>query len=241
MLLGINGLKGSGKNTAAEFLEEWCGDTFVARSQGLADALKVSAFTSLGIDVGNLKEILKFADWVKSDAQIKLTIFRGRDEFSRGRNFDNRPGKTESKLEYTIDGRGFLQLYGTESHRDIFGDSFWIGHLLPTDKKHLYAKWYTVDEVGNYSLTQLMMVTDVRFPNEAERVKELDGFVIKIRRPEIGDGEEDSHVSEKPLPAHLIDEVIVNDSSLEDLRIKMFAFGARRLLDGLQSGSGRFD
>lgn len=227
MLLGINGVKESGKNTAARFLEEWCGELFTARSQGLADALKVSAARSLGFN-GTVEECIQFCNELKQPNVRVLVLETVTPDVSL------EPPRQE--VFTAVSGREFLQFYGTESHREVFGDSFWIDHLLPTDKGRLYAKWDQPDG----ELTQLMMVTDVRFPNEAERVKELGGLIIKIRRPEVEHGQ-DGHSSEKPLPAELIDEVVVNDSTPDDFRVKVCHFAQRRIFDGLKSGSGRWD
>lgn len=221
MLLGIHGKRRSGKNTAAEILESWCGDKFVARSQGFADDLKKSGLASLGAFKHVLSEDALMVEWMalanalKEEGFITITI----------------PGVAD----WTITGLEYWQFTGTEGHRDIFDPDFWINNLIPKDKGHLYAKWDQPDG----SLSQLMMVTDVRFPNEAERIKELGGLVLKVRRPEAE--VEVKHDSEKDLPAHLVDEVIVNDEGLNEFKRKVMHFADRRLHAGLQSGSGRWD
>ena len=115
--------------------------------------------------------------------------------------------------------RLFLQRYGTEAHRDIFGDDFWVKATLPDGLDHS---------------DRLIVVTDCRFPNEAHRVHELGGYVV-----EVGDGTPRDelhweHESEKPLDEDLIDWHLTNnvfddhfqtlDQNVRDMLIAMQAW-----------------
>jgi len=64
--------------------------------------------------------------------------------------------------------RHFLQRIGTEGARDVFGDLFWIDQSLPID----------IDHAG-----KLLIVTDIRFDNEARRVRQLGGVIYKVVGP----------------------------------------------------------
>ena len=93
--------------------------------------------------------------------------------------------------------REFMQRYGLEAHREVFVDDFWLDLTLP---KHTITPTKT-----------LIVVTDCRFPNEAERVKELGGIVFEVVGPQ---GQMDpgaAHASERALPTHLLDGYIYND------------------------------
>jgi hypothetical protein len=59
------------------------------------------------------------------------------------------------------------------------------------------------------------VISDVRFPNEAEAITNAGGAVIRISRP--GAGEGDSHASETPLPNYLVTFELANDSTPEAL------------------------
>jgi hypothetical protein len=234
MLLGIHGRRRSGKDTTAEILESWCGGQFVARSQGLADDLKKSGLASLGAFKHVLSEDAPMVEWMRLANALKED---GMITISVGGEFEDEDG---TPLMWTITGLEFWQLTGTEGHRDIFDPDFWVNNLIPLDPDQLYKKWarFIMPE-GVLKNSQLMMVTDVRFPNEAERIKELGGLVLKVRRPEAE--VEVKHDSEKDLPAHLVDEVIVNDEGLNEFKRKVLHFAQRRIFDGLKSGSGRWD
>ena len=78
--------------------------------------------------------------------------------------------------------REYLQRLGTEGGRGVFGDMFWIDQTLPLDLDHR---------------EELVLVTDVRFLNEAERITDLGGIVLRVQGPTIVDGKERAHDSEK--------------------------------------------
>lgn len=62
---------------------------------------------------------------------------------------------------------------------------------------------------------RLLVVSDLRFPNEAKRVRELGGWCVKVERP--GGGVVNGSDDEFP-EGFQWDRVIVNDGSLDDLR-----------------------
>ena len=67
------------------------------------------------------------------------------------------------------------------------------------------------------------VVSDVRYPNEAQALREMGGTIIQISRPDHAGltGSEALHSSEAGLPTELIDGTVVNDGSLEDLYCKV--------------------
>lgn len=69
------------------------------------------------------------------------------------------------------------------------------------------------DEVGIKShKDEIWVITDVRFENEAIRIKELGGYIVEINRPNFFNN--DSHISEERLPDDLISYIINNNASL---------------------------
>lgn len=100
--------------------------------------------------------------------------------------------------------RDVLQRFGTEAMRDNFGADFWIN------------RWESEyhDLKKNFSV----VITDVRFPNEASRIRSLGGVIVHIRRDGAGlEGSAGSHISEQVLPFERDDFVINNNGSLDDL------------------------
>lgn len=104
------------------------------------------------------------------------------------------------------DVRRLLQRFGTEMGREHFGTDFWVD---------LAWSRYGVERGSK------VVVTDVRFPNESDRVHRDGGVVIRIVRPgvEAALGPNAGHASETtPLIA---DIEIVNDGTVEDLGVRV--------------------
>lgn len=98
-----------------------------------------------------------------------------------------------------ISGREYLQFYGTEAHREVFAPDFWVSVVM-----------------DRYEPGEVLVVTDVRFPNEAEAIRSAGGQVWQLVRPDFR--LDSAHASEIPLPPELIDRTIANDRTLRKLR-----------------------
>lgn len=190
-IIGLTGRARAGKDTVAQIIEgEFAAAPGFAGSnrplrfvrQGFADALKVSAARALGFD-GTAAECVAWCNRLKVDGTVYAYVDRT----------DDHP------LELT--GREYLQRYGTEAHRDVFGSDFWLDAVLPKRRDDC----------------DLLVIPDVRFPNEARRVRERGGAVWRITRPGHNPDVAD-HASEEPLPADLVDLTIWNNGTLDDLR-----------------------
>ena len=102
--------------------------------------------------------------------------------------------------------RTALQRYGTESHRDTFWPDFWVDVLLPRG----------VSSEVRYIQEHDVVITDCRFINEAERIKEYGGMVLEVRRPRpSAEIHTLGHISENALPPGTINGIIVNDKDFD--------------------------
>lgn len=99
--------------------------------------------------------------------------------------------------------RELLQNLG-QAGREHFGETFWIQQALSEDV---------------LKRADLTVVTDVRYENEAEHIKNLGGVIWEVRRPGL---ESDGHASEQPLPKDLVDVVIDNSGTLNDLKKQVY-------------------
>jgi hypothetical protein len=110
--------------------------------------------------------------------------------------------------------RELLQTLGTEWGRDTIRDDIWIAIAMRQAAKILeYQK-------GNGGVC----LTDVRFANEAEAIKAAGGVVWMVTRSAACLSPEAAmHSSEAGIPGHLIDDVIANGGSLEDLKAAVMA------------------
>jgi len=181
MLIGLNGRFGSGKDTVYQILYEEITIADVERV-AFADKLKESAAAALGIPVEVLEYLKGEEEW----------HYRADDGSWRPQGYAR-----------SFNMRTFLQRYGTEAHRDVFGQDFWIDSALPPD----------LDHTG-----RIVVVTDMRFPNEMERVKDLGGYCVYVFRPQ-GENKAHKHPSEQDLPKREFDWTISNDGSLDHLRV----------------------
>lgn len=195
-LIGINGFRGTGKDTAYSFIQEAYGPA--ARRRAFADKLKVMAALALGYE-GAPEKLIADMNFLKEDGYV--SSFLVRDTFPD---------------QQRITGRRYLQLFGAKA-REVFGDSFWVDQVVPLDWATGALLWENETAFNDTYLGEptYACVTDVRYPNEAERILALGGVVWQIIRPGI---ESDGHSSEQPLPLHLVTTVIENNGSLDQYR-----------------------
>ncbi len=106
--------------------------------------------------------------------------------------------------------RQILQLLGTECMRDVFGGDVWVkrADMQLECLKGMDAR----EEIGS----DLVVFTDVRFPEEARFIREHGGVVVNVIRA--GIGPVNNHVSDSGLAAELIDFDLLNNAGLEQLR-----------------------
>lgn len=106
-------------------------------------------------------------------------------------------GWDQAKREYSHI-RELLQRFGTEMGRNIIHPNVWVDLAL---KDLVPGKRY--------------VITDVRFPNEAQAIKDRGGFVYRIERP--GIEPPNLHSSETALADWPFDGIINNSGSVENL------------------------
>lgn len=192
LLIGIHGVARSGKDTTAGFIQEWgkfkghgFGNTF--RKRGFADKLKLSVARIFYPDISQ-EDAIEWCDKIKIDE----------DPSNRTEIWEYHTWAPDRVV--LITGRQLLQRYGTESHRDVFGGDFWVDQLLPTgfvghqdfiehgNIEGVSDRPYTWDWWKNFQLmagpaapiADLCVITDLRFPNELARIRELGGQAWKV-------------------------------------------------------------
>lgn len=185
MIIGLSGPARSGKNTAAKFIAEEFGDNFFVNEWSFAYDLKVSAAESLG----ETEDHVEFCDALKTQGTIRVYL--------------------DDHKVIEISGRQYLQFYGTEGHRKVFKEDFWVDNLLDKIKANAHP--------GSATEERLDIVTDARFDNEAIGIRETPlGKIVNIKRPDVEVG--DKHASEAGISPEYIDATVVNDGSLENFK-----------------------
>lgn len=121
-------------------------------------------------------------------------------EFGRLSGLIDRYGWDQAKNDFP-DVRRLLQRLGTEAGRKILGENIWI------------------ETAFSRAASSNIVVTDVRFPNEADAIRSRAGVVVRITRN--GVGPRNDHASELALVDYPFDYYIENNGTIEDLHAKV--------------------
>jgi hypothetical protein len=105
----------------------------------------------------------------------------------------------EKAKEELPEVRTFLQKLGTDAGRNVLGEDVWVDAALK------YMR-----EGGDY------VIPDVRFPNEADAIRDEGGLVFRVQRPDHGPAND--HPSETALDDYDFDHFLFNCGTIEALR-----------------------
>jgi hypothetical protein len=108
--------------------------------------------------------------------------------------------------------RALLQRAGTEAGRRVLGSNVWVDAVF---REHADAP--------------ALVVSDVRFPNEAEAIAERGGVLIRVSRPHVGPKRSrhgQVHESEVALDGWEFDHHLNNDGPIADLHEKLAGVAA---------------
>jgi len=128
--------------------------------------------------------------------------------------------------ERKLTPRLLLQLLGTEGGRDVIHRNIWVNALFSD-----YFEGIKIQPSAPYKVKpDNWIVTDTRFPNEAEAVKKRGDLLIRVNRDQYEkteDGQQtatlkrdqttDDHPSETALDSYKFDYVINNNGTIEEL------------------------
>ena len=132
-----------------------------------------------------------------------------------------------TKHQYTV--RQMLQKVGTNAMRDVIHPNVWCNALFSEYPSSQVIKQLNSKTDGSYGVKQPnWCITDVRFPNELQAVKDRGGTTIRINRSRIVKYSEnisyefnpildEEHSSETSLDSATFDYVINNDSDIPSL------------------------
>ena len=207
MIIGVSGRIGSGKDTVGEIIQKLCltnnGPKFEIKKY--AGKLKQMASLLTGIPVEDFedqefKKSYLGAEWgtVKSNPLNAVPVF------------------ADVSFNESMSVRELLQKLGTEAMRDGLHTNVWVNALFAD---------YRGPKMSEYNPSN-WIITDMRFPNEMEAVKERKGITIRVVRPHGYTDPNTGIYKEMPLSYHpsetSLDDAkfnyeIINDGSIEDL------------------------
>jgi hypothetical protein len=175
MLIAFSGLKGSGKDTAANYLAE----KYHFRKIAFADALRQMLLI--------IDPEVTFEDmWGFNCRRLSQIV--------------SEEGWDEAKWRYP-EVRRLMQVTGTEAVRMLFGEDSWVNIL---DKRFPDL----ADNDTRY------VITDCRFDNEVEFVRNQGGVIVWIDRPGTAS---DGHSSESDHLRDLASTIVHNGRTIDDL------------------------
>lgn len=200
IVIGLQGKKRSGKDTFASFIVEHLKDKKVVRT-AFANPLKQMLTDISGVDF--------FSEENKETNQV-FTINMGKFQVITGLVLDEKDFHPIDKfarmgvfndLYIYSSKRKLMQFFGTDICRKYKGDLYWVDKLQIPD-------------------ADVLIVTDVRFQTEVDKIKSLGGTLVEIINPLIES--DDTHSSENAvLPS---DWEVYNSGSLNDLNAEAYRF-----------------
>lgn len=240
MIIGINGYIMCGKDTVGKIIQYLKSDFYPNKSFNRFLEKENSDWGPPYTDW----EIKKFAGKLKQIASLMtgIPVEKFEDqEFKKtylGEEWDYFEGFLKSctpseKLDSFLEGkkqmtvREFMQKLGTESVRNYLHPNAWVNALFADYKEEptnvLKSEGYHLED-----LYPNWIITDTRFPNEAQAIKDRGGIVIRVNRNfddiEIGENKIRAlinpinlHSSETALDDWEFDYVLENDRTIEEL------------------------
>ena len=221
MIIGINGYSGSGKDTVGLIIQYLlCSHEHPAVS--LDDVLKKPEDHQWWLEEQSKWEVKKWAGKLKDIASILTGIPKHNfedQEFKKtnlGPEWDCNPwGKTGTMHKQPLSVREFLQRVGTDALRDGLHTNTWVNALM-ADYQPL-----DFDPLTEAEINPNWIITDTRFINEAQAIKEAGGIVIRIDRP--GVKPINNHPSEIELDNWNFDYKIANVSDVLSLSLAVIS------------------
>jgi len=196
-LIGISGKMGSGKDTVAQIIQILNVEPGFSNER-VADLLTNFPFVLTGMTYSKKNPwlIRKFAFKLKEIASILTGIPQYKFEYQSFKKTILGPEWDSFKKEPMV-VRDLLQKLGTEALRNNLHPDVWINALF-NDPEFITQKW---------------LITDVRFNNEAQAIKDREGILLRVE----SNLKTGSHVSETELDDATFDFIIDNRGTLEQL------------------------
>lgn len=228
-IIAISGYSGSGKDLVGKMIQYYtspCSDPNGDRYRTFDQFIDRDG----GSDLRDFDhhyytnwEIKKFAGKLKTIASMLtgIPIHKFEDQAFKKTHLGSEwnapiPGedwKNGKPVNVPMTVREFLQKLGTDGLREGLHTNVWVNAMFAD-----YECVHT-DHVPNGWDCDNWIITDCRFPNEAQAVKNRNGIIIRIDRP--GVTAVNAHPSETSIDDWKFDDYIVNDGSVEDLLVKV--------------------
>lgn len=225
MIIGISGKIKSGKDAIGKIIQ--------MLAQGINSNTQITEYVNETDITDSDWEIKKFADKLKDivcllinctreeleDRDFKEkelgeewwyytdSLFNSTDSEQNLYSYSKYHRQLKNDLNFYIiklTPREILQLLGTEAGREIIHPNIWVNALF-----------------SKYTESSNWIITDVRFPNEIQAIKDRGGIVIRVERDDLlrlGYLDKNAHTSETALDNYKDwDYTIKNNDTIEEL------------------------
>jgi hypothetical protein len=229
-IIGVFGYAGSGKDTVGKLIQY-----NMSRSRiSIKEVIEDYSNNEWWMEEQSGWEIKKWAGKLKYIATILtgIPISKFEDQEFKKTNLGpewNITKQYESDAPWIAEGgesyedpmtvRDLLQRLGTEAMREGLHTNVWVNALMAD---YTPGPFYPDVPAEDHAKLPNWIITDTRFPNEAQAIKDKGGMVIKVDRP--GVGPVNGHPSEDALKDYNFDYVIHNNGSINDLDKKVIEF-----------------
>jgi hypothetical protein len=228
-IIGISGYSGSGKDTVGRIIQYLHCDfqedvaVEVAIHPENDWLLEEQSGWEIKKWAGKLKEVASLLTGIPiqkfEDQEFKKTVLG--PEWNKT-EYDNNRGSYTNPHLVTMTVRDFLQKLGTDGLRQGLHENVWVNALM-ADYQPITEQSYVMEDGSLFDMRDLKghplypdwIITDTRFPNEADAVKKSGGTLIRVDRP--GITPVNAHPSETGLDNYQFDEYITNDGDLKKL------------------------
>lgn len=194
MIIGLTGVAHSGKSTVARYLMQQYG----FREYNFSEGVKLALYRMNPLIVYEERRGYGYFGQTISQYVKDMVDDIGWDE--------------AKKIPMV---RQLLQRMGTEAGRDVHGKDVWVNRTFSEMSKDCEWEWkFQDDKLTKHCLSDIV-IPDLRFDNEAERIKHHGGVVIKVER---GNKPVNTHSSEQGIDATMIDVTFNNTGTFADMQ-----------------------
>lgn len=223
MIIGINGYAGSGKDTVGKLIQLLnCSN--LGKDVYIQEVLDKYEDNQWWVEEQSGWEIKKWAGKLKTIASLLtgIPVQRFEDQEFKKTNLgkhwstwepyeSNAPWIAQGeKTEIRMTVRDFLQKLGTDACRNGLHENTWVNALMAD-----YIPVTHSDRDPGGFVFPNWIITDTRFPNEAQAIKNAGGIIIRVDRP--GVKAINAHPSETGLDEWNFDHKIWNGSDIVSL------------------------
>lgn len=198
MIIGVSGYSGSGKDTVGAIIQYLnCTNPQTSIEEICANYSEYEYW----LDEQSNWEIKKFAGKLKDIAShlTGIDIEDFEDQEFKKTNLGREWWTVCDEGYQPMTVRDFLQKLGTDALRNGLHPNVWVNALMADYEKH--SNW---------------IITDTRFSNEAQAIKEKGGIIIRVERP--GIKPINNHPSETGLDSWNFDYKVQNINDIFSLK-----------------------